>query len=78
MCSTRTMATSTDPRRAETEYFNGYERGRDACLTKGADTAKRWLRRNAVTGPFRTGYAGALWDWEDSNGLPHDPVESVS
>jgi len=77
ICSTDSM--SDDPRRAETLYFNGYEQGRTICLTKGADAARRWLRQHPRSGdPLRSGFARALWDWEDANGIPHDPLEGAS
>lgn len=77
ICSTETM--TEDPRRAETLYFNGYAKGQTVCLTKGADAARLWLRERPRGGdPLRSGFARALWDWEDANGVPHDPLEGVS
>lgn len=63
--------------RAETEYANGFDRGRTACLTKGPETARRWLREHRRPDAYREGYAAALWAYEDANGLPHDPISGV-
>lgn len=69
-----------DPRRAETDYLNGYEAGRSTCLIDGSAAARRWLaaRPHAGGDPFRAGYARALWDHEDANGVPHDARTQVS
>lgn len=65
---------------AESEFANGYDQGRATCLTHGAEAAHRWLATHRVrparasSGEARhAGYAQAVWDYEDANGLPHPP-----
>ena len=65
----------------DVEFFAGYERGRQTCLTKGPESARGWLEAeisrlatlaSSSDGKARfEGYAQAVWDYEDANGLPH-------
>ncbi|GAC1378514.1 MAG: hypothetical protein NVSMB48_00090 [Marmoricola sp.] len=79
------LATPLATDRTEAEFSAGYRRGRHTCLTKGPDAARRWLETEASrpATPARSpgdkagfeGYAQAVWDYEDANGLPH-PVRT--
>lgn len=73
----------TPARDAETEFANGYERGRSTCLTRGPEAAHRYLAEQLATSisdaaaaifqASRAGYTQAVWDYEDANGLPQPP-----
>lgn len=65
---------------ADSEFARGYDEGWATCLTAGPETARGWLRTealrqfapgHAVNSATRVGYAQAVWDYEDANGLPH-------
>lgn len=62
------------------EWTNGYERGRIICLTSGAATGRQWVRDHRGHGvAYLDGFARAIADYLDANGLPaSDPLDGVS
>lgn len=65
--------------RSETEFFDGWDRGRILCLTKGPDVACQWLNDHPrAPQPYREGVSQAIRDYLDANGLPQrDPLETA-
>lgn len=61
----------------EIAWQNGYDQGRTMCLQKGAEAARQWLREHrADVDSKRFGWAAAVWDYEDANGMPHELVDA--
>lgn len=60
-------------------FFNGWDRGRTMCLTRGPDIAFQWLTEHPRDPqPYLAGVRQAIRDYLDANGLPqHDPLETA-
>lgn len=63
----------------ETTYFDGWDRGRTLCLSKGPEAVRQWLNEHPREAePYRQGVRQALRDYLDANGLPQrDPLETA-
>lgn len=60
-------------------YVSGYQDAHLACLTGGAQGAWEMLRDRRHQGSgYLIGFRQAIWDHEDSNGLPHTTPPKVA
>lgn len=63
---------TTTPQSTYQAFVSGYEDGSGACLVGGSEAGWEMVReqRHRGTG-YTVGLRQAIWDWEDSNGMPH-------